>query len=381
MAADEKDSASKNKKKPVVFLVCTGLGNINRGYESFTQECFTTLKSNTFFDLYLIKGGGRKNKNEIVVSNCRRHGTAARIIAKLFNRNAYNIEQISFCLCFIPLIITKKPSLIYYSDFALGSYLWHIKKRLKFSYKLLFVNGAPNGPPYKTEDHVQQLLPVYYSIGVKSNGGNAAKHTLLPYAFNINVEQRMRCLHNKTQIRKDLGFSPDKKIVLTVGAINTYHKRIDYIINEVAMLGESFFLIILGQFDAETPELINLANNKLPGRCIIKNVAHSEVEKYYTAADYFVLASLQEGFPRVTIEALSYGLPCIVHDYVITRQVLHENGIYIDMRFEGALSQCLNDDKFSFNKPALMDAAYKMYSWDVLKERYIDMISKQIFTN
>jgi 1,2-diacylglycerol 3-alpha-glucosyltransferase len=371
----------KINNKPLVFIVCTGLGNINRGYESFTRECFNALKDIATFDLFLIKGAGRKNKNEIVIPNFKRRGLAARLLGKWFRTNAYYIEQVSFCICLIPYILKKKPSLIYYSDFALGSLLWHIRKRLKFQYKLLFANGAPNGPPYKTEDHVQQLLPVYYSIGIKSDG-ISDKHTLVPYAFDIDLEKRTNSIGRREQIRKELGFCATQKVVLTVGAVNNSHKRIEYIINELAGLSENYFLIVLGQFEDETPALMQTAERELPGRHIIKNIPHSEVEKYYAAADYFVLASLQEGFPRVTIEALSFGLPCIVQDNIINRQVLQQWGVFIDMRFEGELAVCLqtiNADNFC--KDELMRNAYNCYSWNVLKHKYADMLLRQVDFN
>lgn len=353
------------------------MGRINRGYESFTQECFEALKNSDEFNLFLIKGGGKKTSNEIVLFNLHRNSSTGKLLAGLLKTNAYFIEQLSFLLSLVPLIIKKKPSLIYYSDFTIGSYLWHLRKRLKFSYKLLFANGAPNGPPYKTEDHVQQLLPVFYSIGVKSDG-NKTKHTLLPYAFNIDAEKRKNVISNKHLIRQQLGFSASQKIVLSVGTINKQHKRMDYIVNEIALLSNDYFLIILGQYDNETDDIIKLAENKLKGRYLIKNVLHKEMDDYYIASDYFVLASLQEGFGRVTIEALSFGLSCIVHDYIVNHQVLREQGFYVDMRFKGELSNCLQTMNNNHCKNELIQAAYDNYSWDALKSKYVSMISKQL---
>ncbi len=150
------------KQMPVVFLVCTGLGRVNRGYESFTRECFEALKENNQFKLLLFKGGGKTKEHEFAITNLQRNNKLSILIAKLLHKNSYLIEQVSFCLFFLPHIIRKRPSIIYYSDFILGTYLWHLRKIFKFEYKLLFSNGAPNGPPYKTEDHVQQLLSNTY---------------------------------------------------------------------------------------------------------------------------------------------------------------------------------------------------------------------------
>lgn len=356
-----------------VFIVCTGLGRINRGFESFTQECYDALKDNTDFKFYLIKGGGKSAGNEIALLNLPRRKKTAQIISRILSKDTYTIEQVSFCISMFPLIITKKPAVIYYSDFELGTYLWHLRKLLKFKYKLLFSNGAPNGPPFKTEDHVQQLLPIYLEQAIRQ-GAPASMQTLLPYGFNINIDERLVSINKKESIRKHLGFSFEKKIILSVGAVNKHHKRMDYLIQEVAKLGNKYFLVILGQFEAETDELIAMASSKLAGRFTIANVSYKEVKDYYIAADYFVLTSLNEGFGRVLIEALSYGLPCIVHDYVNAKQVLGDYGNYIDMKKEGELAKYFSTTNTIADQKILIQAAYNLYSWDVLKDRYLQMI-------
>ncbi|WP_299291087.1 glycosyltransferase family 4 protein [uncultured Mucilaginibacter sp.] len=360
-----------------IFLVCTGLGHINRGYESFAHECYDALRDTKDFKLYLIKGGGKSTGNEIVLQNLPRRNKSTQFIAKVLSSDPYKIEQVTFCISLLPLIFKKKPAVIYYSDFWLGTYLWHLRRLLKFKYKLLFSNGAPNGPPFKTEDHVQQLLPVYLEQAIKQ-GAPASMQTLLPYGFNIDKEERLNDLAKKENIRKQLGFSSDQKIILSVGTINKHHKRMDYLINEIAKLGKDYFLIILGQFEAETAELIDLASAKLPERHLITSVTYEKVKDYYIAADYFVLASLNEGFGRVLIEALSYGLPCIVHDYINAKQVLSENGTYLDMQKEDVLAQYLRNTHPKIDPKYLIQAAYNCYSWDVLKDSYIKMI-KQLF--
>lgn len=366
-----------NNNKSNVFIICTGLGHINRGYETFTRECFNELKTSPAFELFLLKGAGRSDRKEFKVFCAKRNTKFALFLAKITGKETYWIEQFTFLIGMLPYLIKYKPRVIYYSDFILGTFLFHLRRFLKFKYKLLFSNGAPNGPPYKTEDHVQQLLAIYAKEALEK-GTPPDMQTLLPYGFNIDIEERFSAINKKEIARKALGFTHQQKIILSVGAINKHHKRMDYLINEVAKLPADYFLVILGQFEKETEELLNLAADKLTGRYLITSVAPEEIENYYIASDFFVLTSLKEGFGRVLIEALSYGLPCIVNKHPNAIGVLGEYGEFIDMESDGALASALLSEKNSFSKEERIEASYNLYSWDRLKEQYTDMITKLI---
>jgi len=374
---EETMTGNKIQSKPNVFIICTGVGHINRGYESFTNECFSAIKDNDYFELYLLKGGGRSAGNEIKINCIKRGSSTASFIAGIVKKEVYWLEQLTFFMGMLPSIIKYKPAVIYYSDFMLGTFLWHLRRFFKFKYKLLYSNGAPNGPPFKTEDHVQQLLPVHMDNAIKQ-GAPAAMQTLLPYGFDINIKERTIAVDDKEDVKIKLGLTSGQRVILSVGAINKHHKRMHYVIDEVSKLPDNYFLVILGQFEAETPELIELAANKLPGRHLIASVPYEKVKDYYLASDYFVLGSLTEGFGRVLVEALSYGLSCIVHDSVNSRQVLKEYGNYINMQEPGTLSSFISSDSALRNNKDLINAAYKLYSWDELKGRYYNMINKLV---
>lgn len=69
-----------------------------------------------------------------------------------------------------------------------------------------------------------------------------------------------------------------------------------------------------------------------------------EIEKYYGAADLFVLPSVREGLPNVALEAMASGLPCIVSrlpgvtDALVTEGV---DGLLVGPRDRRALAQAL----------------------------------------
>lgn len=371
----------KADKLPVVLLVSTGLGSIYRGYESFTAECFESLKNNTSFQLILLKGAGNKKPSELVIGNFKRNGKITYLLSKVIKKEPYWIEQFSFAIAMLPAIIRLRPAVIYYSDFVLGTFLWHGRNWLKFKYKLLFSNGAPNGPPFTRMDHIQQLLPIYLEQACAA-GTPVEKQTLLPYAIQIEpIDNLLALLQKKDVIRHSLQLPINKKIIVSVGAINSQHKRMDYVIKEFAALPQDdYFLILLGQIDELSAPVIELANKYVSANnFLIKQVAKEEIPSFLLASDYFILASLNEGLPRVLPEALAAGLLPIVHDYTVTRQTLGHYGVYRNLQQNGQLTNAILEvDNRTTTKKELIEFAMKTYSWDALRDRYINMLKGNV---
>ncbi len=359
-----------------VFIACSGLGNINRGYETFAKECFDNLRNvSSGVNFFLIKGGGTSQENVYVVPNLKRRGGLAYFIGRIINKEGYWIEQVTFFIGMIPLILIKKPNVIFYSDFILGTFLWHFKKVFKLRYKLLFSNGSPNGAPFKTEDHVQQLLP-YYLNEAMQKGEPLSKFTLLPYGFKIDLKKRYCDIDKIGDLKKKLGFDLNQKIILSVGAINLHHKRMDYLINEFANLPDDFFLIMIGQVEAESEKVIQLAEEKIRGRYKMFTLKYEELINYYIISDFFVLCSLNEGFGRVLVEASSYGLKCIVHHSEMFKELLDDNAIYVNMNNHYELTSAILNAPLLYNKNKLIEFSYNNYSWDILSKLYIEMFNK-----
>ncbi len=363
-----------------IFFICSGLGVINRGYESFTRECFDALKTDDRIDAYLYKGGGANAANEKALFNLPRFCTTAKLLGKLFSIEGYTIEQFTFCLSLIPHLILKKPQVVLVSDFILSTYLWHLRRFLNLKYKILFSNGAPNGPPFHRCDHVQQLLPIYYEMAIKG-GTPASMMSIVPYGIELPKVSLNTDL--KISLRSSLGIPANALVILSVGAINDHHKRMSYLIKEFAKIQVSnAFLVILGQMEETSPQIIELAKALLPNNnFMIKSVPYEAIQAYYQCADVFVLASLNEGFGRVFLEALSFGLPVITHDAPIFHQVMGKKGYYLNLINENELSNFITLEKLktissSAERMERIDYTREVYGWKVLQEKYVTMIEK-----
>jgi 1,2-diacylglycerol 3-alpha-glucosyltransferase len=372
-----------DKKKSNVFIVCSGLGNIQRGYESFTQECFEALSESLKLDITLFKGGGESTEQQIRLWNFPRNYPFTKQLITVFGKhpkfsNPYFLEQASFCLSLIPHILHQRPDVIFFSDFELGTMLWNWRRISKLSYKLLFSNGAPNGPPFSRMDCVQQLTPTYYQSAIDA-GESTERHTLVPYGIKVKAEYSPLTQSQQEVLRSQLNLPLNRPIILSVAAIKKTHKRMDYLIREVARLPEPRpYLILLGQIDEESSEVIQLGCRLLGSDNFqVKTVTYDEINSYYRVADLFALASLNEGFGRVLLEAMSNGLPCLVHDYEVTRFVLKDQGYFADLTTIGSLSALIkevliqnsNDIKYQRH-----NFIYEHYSWDRLRPAYLEMI-------
>lgn len=370
--------------RPKVFLVCSGLGNIHRGYESFSQECFDALCKDNTLNLLLFKGGGSSSPNVSSLWNLTRTARITKLLATLLSNRThpvepYFIEQASFCVSLIPYIYKQCPDIIFFSDFALGTMLWHWRRLNNLSYKLLFSNGAPNGPPFSRMDHVQHLTPVHYQAALDA-GEPKCKHSLVPYGIKLNPGYYPLSTPDREALRRSLNLPINRPILLSVGAINKFHKRMDYVIREVASLPEPRpYLVLLGQTDEETHEIVALANQQLGiAGFYINTIFPTEVRKYYQVADIFVLASLKEGLPRVTLEAMAYGLPCLAHDYEITRFVFGEEALLGNFEMPGTLARLIpqallesQDVAKGYQRHRII---YQRFSWQSLHQQYVDMI-------
>jgi glycosyltransferase involved in cell wall biosynthesis len=362
-----------------VFFVCSGLGHVHRGYETFMRECYAALKHEPGLDLWLFKGAGPGDKREIPLLHLPRAGFGARFIGELTNRGAYTVEQVSLTASLIPYIVRERPDLIYYCDISIGKLLYYWRKLSGARYRLLLHNGGPHPAPYQWADHVHQLTPGEANRAVAA-GFAPERQTLLPCGFRFGQVPMPAVEEEKAARRRELGLPLDRKVVLSVGALNRGHKRMDYLISEVAAMGEDRpFLVMLGEVESETPAVRATADLLLgPDGYMMRTVQRDAMDKYYRAADVFALASLVEAFGLVYVEAMSHGLPCIAHDYPVSRFVFGDDGLLADLRLSGKLTEqlrlALGQADTAEGRIQRHTAVSHRFDWSALAPRYVAMM-------
>lgn len=155
-------------------------------------------------------------------------------------------------------------------------------------------------------------------------------------------------------LREELGLPPTGSIVLFVGFFS-HEKAPDRLFEAWArlepQLGPST-LVFVGatrskyfEIDHRLAELIRQGARALPAdRQVIFVESTLEIEKYYRAADAFVLPSVREGLPNALLEAMASGAACVatrlpgITDTVIADGI---NGLLVDTRDTDALAAAI----------------------------------------
>ena len=367
-------------KKLRLAIISPLLGISHRGFESFARECFEALRVDPALDVRLFKRAGPSARGEFRIPSVRAYGRASRVFGRMLHTDPLIIAYDTFAIGLQPWLIGWRPDVVLFSERHIGNRLWHLRRITGLKYHLLFSNGGPFGPPFHRFDHIQHLTPGHYAESLNA-GDSSEKLSQVPYGFQV-PQDPFPDIGTRQMLRRQLGLSEVGHVVLSVGALNTVHKRMDYVIREVAALPEPRpQLVILGNRDCETPQIEKLGNELLGlDGCIIRTVTCEQVASYYACADVFCLASLQEGFGRVFVEALSWGLPSVAHDYPVTRYV--GNGMMtlrnLDQRgsLTDALSELLDVSLSQGDKSIRREEVKMRFGWDALRPQYVDMIKK-----
>ena len=368
-----------NDTQPVrVFFPCTGLGHERRGFESFARECAIAMRSEPGVELTVFGGGGTLEQQEHAIWNLSRSSRAARIIASVAGRDPYFIEQGTFFAGFLPTLIRRAPDVVYFGDLNFGNACWHWRRISGQRFRMLYYNGGPTTRPFTRCDAVQQVSPEHLATAL-ARGESSDRQFLLPHGLPIARDWHSANRDERCRIRATLGVPRDGLLILSVGALNASHKRMDYVIREVAALSAPRpHLLLLGADGNEAGSIRALATALLgPDGCTVRTVEHAAVLEAYRAADVFVLASTVEGFGLAHVEALAAGIPCVVHESPTTEYIYGPLARRADLSISGTLASLLAD---VLSRPrddvvarTQHDAAYDRFSWAKLAPQYARM--------
>jgi glycosyltransferase involved in cell wall biosynthesis len=159
------------------------------------------------------------------------------------------------------------------------------------------------------------------------------------------------------------------KTILSVGAL-AYDKRHDLLFDAVNLLPSDVRVLCVGV----GPEIDRLRQHPLAqaGRVEFGNYAHRDMPDCYRSADIFSLASPNEAFGNVFIEALASGLNVVANDGMRQRFILGDAGYYCNVfdarAYANKLSEALHDHRAEQNV-----CRARTFRWDDVVSAYQDL--------
>ena len=358
------------------FIAC-GLGQIDRGFESTTRNWFFALKKCSTMEAELYSGG--KTQGAFKVWSISRNGRICRLLRGLnLIHDGCRIEQASFAFGLLPWLFHRKPRVIWFQEYTLGLCLLRWRRLFGFNYRLLYCNGAPLGPrEYYRFDFIQHLEPQSLADGLAARIP-AWKMMVFPHVLpGLRTASR----EEGVAWRLTREIPAGAWVVLSVAAWNKHHKRIDYVLREVAAMNDpEVHLLLCGQSEAETSELRRLGEGLLGGRVHWHSLAQSEMPLAYAAADAFVLASLTEAFGLVLIESAARGLPTLAHEHPAAKFILEDPQWLGDFSRPGALAGRMTiwkaDPAIARRAAALAQSIQGRFSEETLVPQFVDLLKR-----
>jgi glycosyltransferase involved in cell wall biosynthesis len=129
--------------------------------------------------------------------------------------------------------------------------------------------------------------------------------------------------------------------ILYVGRLSP-EKNLETVVAATSYLGDAAMDVMVGS-GLLRDRLAELARDKKVAVEFPGVVDQRRLPDVYASADVFVLASFTEGHPKVLLEAMSCGLPCVASDCAGNRSLIThgETGLLFDPRRPEDLADCL----------------------------------------
>ena len=257
-------------------------------------------------------------------------------IAKHLNRNH------------IPYIIVPRGSL---TKQALHNHAWFKKRVAHLLYFNRFINKAA-AIQYLTKQEASDSL-----------GHFCSSFFIIPNGINSpNIENKK--------------FSTGRINACFIGRLDIYHKGLDLLLDAITLIhgdlfNAHFFLNIYGprRYDYNIIASIIVERKLTDIVAIHDEVGGREKEEVLLNSDLFIMTSRFEGHPMGLIEALAYGIPCIVTPGTnMAEEIKINNAGWVCEGTPSAISLVLKEivseeDKFII-KSNNAQSLSKEYSWD-----------------
>ena len=257
--------------------------------------------------------------------------------------------------------------------FNLEKIKWYLKSKIPFELVKTFVDYFVTGP--------ESMLDYYEKVvGVK-------KDKLICLYNDIDIN-RFKLVNEsqKQKIKKELDIDKDKKIILFVKRMSKIKGVMFYspfIIeqNQKLLRDKNYICYYLGDGTEKILLERKIKDKNLTDIVkILGNKPNKDIQKFYQIADIFINPTLEEGFPRVLIEAMASGLPIVTTNAGGIRDILGEKQkkFMVDIKdreeFALKLKALIENEKMQRELSQENIERVKRYSTEKVAKMYIKKI-------
>jgi len=189
--------------------------------------------------------------------------------------------------------------------------------------------------------------------------------------------------------RKKESFHKDHYDFVYIGRLDAYHKGLDLLIKAIAEEKEFLkrnkckFYIYGPDYNGRYKHLSNLILENNVGELVMLNheVSGEKKEEILLNSDVFIQTSRFEGMPMGILEALSYGLPCLVTEGTTLSSEINDYQAGIGVRNDyksiaaGIKRLVFNKEFYKMSQRAIM-LVNDNFSWDIISKSAVNKYEK-----
>lgn len=285
-----------------------------------------------------------------------------------------------------------------YKMMAVVPWFMQLRNLNNLSFGIVFITHSPG--IYGLEWYLMQNLICNKDVVIAPSNFSGRVITLLAPSLKSNLEIinhpiNLKNNHNKTQNRGNkivtLSRIVDNKLI---------HRQIDAMGLIVHKYGYDHLQMFIGGnlSDSESGELTHYARLlhlkikllKLEHNVFLTGEISAQGKKAFFM-DSFVSVNLsrtlEEAFPKVSVEALSFGIPVVSTLWNGFRETIGSAGILLDLEIDSNGRADVDADDLAkaiirlYDEPVYEDTCHnqiKKYDFSALKKKYIDIISDRV---
>jgi 1,2-diacylglycerol 3-alpha-glucosyltransferase len=386
----------KVRTQKTVALLCSGIGDVLRGSETFFATYFVALRAHASSDVRfdLFSGGRRISVNDAKkLWRLSRESRLARLLG--YPRiptggpwtRGFWTESVTYALSFLAYTQAfGSYDIVHVTDSQLKNIMCALKRNGLLQSKLVFSVGVsyvllkPGIAAALNNDPVD----VYHFSN--SNDFEVAKRD------QIIPLHKMHCIPQGITTRvfssgdyragevwlAGKGLRTQRPVVVSVGTFDR-GKNMDRLLEVIAALADVQW-VVFG--DGNDAQLLARAHSTLGSRFVFTKETPERIANVFAAATLFVLPSMTEGFGRSIIEATVSGIPCLVHDDPWFGHLIPDAAFRVDMSQVDCMSnkvELLLRQEVAFKKRfrATQEHVTVEYDWQHLVRRYEEALYRR----